>query len=178
MKRMVAVFVSIFLLSGCVSVQTIRLKKNELPPKLKTDASVYIGISPDGSFSERVYTGSGKRISLLLASALSRYLSSVEVAEGIEKTAEGLSKAKAKGLTYYVSPLILHWEDRTWEWPGIVDKMEVKIVIYNSATGDTVDSVVLRGNGGWSTLAAWGGEHPEDLFEKSIKEYVDSLFAY
>lgn len=79
-------------------------------------------------------------------------------------------KSKSKYLVY---PTILHWEDRATEWSSIPDKVEVKIELIDTTSGETATAVVIKGKSGIATL---GGDHPQDLLPKPIQEFVASLY--
>jgi len=58
---------------------------------------------------------------------------------------------------YYVASEILHWEDRATEWSGLPDKIEIKVIIYDTKSGREISSAVLSGRSKWTTF---GGDHP------------------
>lgn len=174
MKKLLPIIVMLgSIASGCASVQTVRLNDGASVKKLDPKASAYINISPNGSCNNTVYSGSGHQVATIIASALSKHLGMVEVAQENEKTKEGIAEAKTGGFTYYVDPLIIRWEDRATEWSGVTDKVEVKIAIFDTATGEITDSAILKGHSAWATF---GGDHPQELIQKPIEEYIDSLF--
>ena len=70
-------------------------------------------------------------------------------------------------------PEILHWEDRNTEWSGIKDKIEIKLVVYDAATGNELASTIIAGKIKWATF---GGDHPQDLLPEPLKRYVESLY--
>lgn len=74
--------------------------------------------------------------------------------------------------TYYVVPEILHWEDRNTEWSGIPDRVEIKLVVYDTLRSELA-SVVVSGKSKWATF---GGDHPEDLLPEPLRQYVESLY--
>jgi hypothetical protein len=67
----------------------------------------------------------------------------------------------------------LHWEDRATEWSGKSDRLEIQLVIFNVHTGDELANATLTGKSKWATF---GGDHPQDLLENPILEYVASLY--
>ncbi len=160
-------------LSGCTSVQQIRPEDIVSPPKLNPEGSVYITIPADGQYGAKTYSGSGQTTAQILLSAFSKHLNRVEISVGIEQFEVGIERAKSKGFTYLVYPTILHWEDRATEWSGISDKVEIKIIIVDADSSNTIDSIIIKGKSKWFTF---GGDHPQDLLPESINDYVSSLF--
>jgi hypothetical protein len=70
-------------------------------------------------------------------------------------------------------PEILSWEDRATEWSGIPDSIEIKLSLYDGASGQELSSVVITGKSKWATL---GGDHPQDLLAAPFRKFVESLY--
>ncbi len=86
--------------------------------------------------------------------------------EATQSFAEARDTALSDNWEYLVYPTILHWEDRATEWSAIPDKVEVKIEVVEAATDRSIASAVIKGNSG---LAAFGGDHPQDLLPEPIR---------
>jgi hypothetical protein len=56
---------------------------------------------------------------------------------------------------------------------GIPDRAEIKIVIADVATGDTIDAIVIRAK---SATMTFGNNVPADLLPAPIKKYVSTIF--
>ena len=74
---------------------------------------------------------------------------------------------------YFVDPVILHWEDRSTEWSGKSDRLEVQLKIVDVVSRGEIASTVISGKSKWLTF---GGDHPQDLLKSPIEGYVESLY--
>ncbi len=172
MKKLIYVFVIALLATGCASVQQIRLAKEPLIDKLKTESSIYVLIPENGSHGEVIYQNSGRTIALFISAAFSRHMYQVEMSDNAETLEIGLNKARAKGYQYIISPQILHWENRATVVSSMPDRVEVKVNIYETSSADLLDSVIIKGK----SNAALSDGVPEDLLRNPINRYIDSLF--
>ncbi|TRZ93704.1 DUF4823 domain-containing protein [bacterium] len=160
-------------LTGCASIQQVRLGKYPSPPKLNPEGSAYIIVPAEGQYMGKDYRGSGLMTAQLLESSFSEHLQRVKTSVDVMRLEEGLEEVKKLNFMYLVYPKILHWEDRATEWSGIRDKVNVKVDIFDGATEERLDSVTIKSKGTWFTF---GGYHPQDILKKAINKYVDSLF--
>ncbi|NQU73751.1 MAG: DUF4823 domain-containing protein [Candidatus Omnitrophica bacterium] len=158
---------------GCASIEQVRLGKYSSPPKLNPEGSAYILSPKDGRYMDREYKGSGLTTGWLFRKSFSEYLQRVETSVGTMPFEKGFEEGKKLNFMYFVYPQILHWEDRATEWSGAQDKVNVKADLFDIRTEQQLDSVMIKSKGTWFTL---GGYHPQDILEKAIDEYVDSLF--
>ena len=78
-----------------------------------------------------------------------------------------------KKFKYLVYPTILHWEDRATEWSGRSDKVEIKVVVVDVLTGNTITGSIIKGSSG---LATFGGDHPQDLLPGPVNQFVSTLY--
>ena len=74
---------------------------------------------------------------------------------------------------YIVEPVITHWEDRATEWSGKRDHLEVQLIIFDVGTREQLSSSIVSGKSKWATF---GGDHPQDLLETAISQYVNALY--
>ena len=176
--RLVPVFVlflSVFQLCGCSSTyQQTRTAGFRTPPKLDAkNCSVYISMPSDGSYGSTVYPNSGRMTAQAVKSAFSKKVAHVKVSPATETHETGFKNAIYQNFSHYLWLDILHWEDRSTEWSGLPDRIEVKIKLSRVEDGKTVDSVIIKGSSKWATM---GGDHPQDLLSKPLNSYVSSIF--
>lgn len=104
--------------------------------------------------------GSGQVTAQAVSAAFTSRLRNVSVGVANEGFSSAMETARSGGFTVLVVPTILHWEDRATEWPMLSDKLEVKVDVVDTATGDTIATATLVGKSGKATF---GGDHPQDL---------------
>jgi hypothetical protein len=170
--RLVLVLFLISVLSGCAGTQEF-VRAGPTVPKLDPSKVVYISIPKDSRRDQIDYTGSGQSTTQIVLMAFSQYSTRVETGQEYQTFEKAVESARQQGAGYLVVPKILEWENRATEWPGIPDATSIKISVFDTASGTTIDSVIIRGNGGSTTL---GGNHPQDSLPKPVDEYVKSLF--
>lgn len=171
MKLAYVLLMSAFL-SACADSHHLT-HMGESPVKLKPDGIVYISVPIDGHYGQTTYYGSGQTTTQIVVLAFSQHAVRVESGHGLQDFDNALAEARKVSAKYLVVPTILEWEDRATEWSGIPDKASVKLAVVDTQTGVTLDSVIIKGKSG---LATFGGDHPQDLLPKPIKEYVSSLY--
>ena len=120
-----------------------------------------------------MYYGSGKKLANATLFAFSAHLKNIVIGDKLEDSKQALTTANNSGYTYLIYPEIIHWEDRATEWSGKRDRVIVKVTLSDVATGETIDSGILKGTSKWGTF---GGDHPEDLLAEPLKNYASSLF--
>lgn len=162
----------IFLCAGCAdSHQLVKQQSAEL--KLSAKDTIYVSVPKDGFYGTKVYMGSGMNTSTIIYSAFAKRTHTVNMGQAIQNFDEALTTARADNRRFLVFPTILRWEDRATEWSAIPDKVEVKIEVVDSLSGNTISSGIISGKSG---LATFGGDHPQDLLPASVEEYVESLY--
>lgn len=170
MRNFIAILVAVNLL-GCVSTY----KQDVVTPigsKLERGKAVLIATPKNGTYDKKEYQASGQQTASAVQSAFARFSDKVLISSRCSDLA-CLQSESANGYTYLVVPEIFHWEDRNTEWSGIPDRVEVKLVIFDSRSNSVVASIVISGKSKWATF---GGDHPQDLLSEPIKQYVDSLY--
>jgi hypothetical protein len=161
----------LIILSGC-SATYEQVIVQPTASKLERGKGVFISVPKDGWYGKIEYRNSGRMTADAVKSAFSRFSNTVDVStECIGK--ECLKKINPNQYTYYVEPLIMHWEDRNTEWSGIPDRIEIKLIIYDVKTGVEIASSIMNGKSKWATF---GGDHPQDLLPEPINAYVASLY--
>lgn len=162
----------IFLCAGCAdSHQLVKQQSAEL--KISVKDTVYISVPKDGGYGNKVYIGSGMNTATIIYSAFAKRIHTVNMGSTIQNFDEAITTARADNKRFLVFPTILHWEDRATEWSAIPDKVEVKIEVVDTQSGNTISSGIISGKSG---LATFGGDHPQDLLPASVDEYVGSLY--
>ena len=163
-----------FLVIGCVHTYQIKtLPSVAADVLLSTDAGIYVSVPTDGRFEEKVYPGSGQTTAAAISFALSAMVTRVEVGDVVETRPQALGTAKERNLDYVFESTILHWEDRATEWSGKRDKVSIRIQVVDVSMGNVVSSVAIQGK---SKLMTFGGDHPQELLQRPLSEYVASLF--
>ena len=170
--RLVSIVLLVSLLSACADTHQL-LRTGREAPKLEQSRTVYVSVPKDGRYGQTGYSGSGQNTTQIVLMAFSQYAKRVEAGHDYQTLDEALDAARKLGATYLVVPTILEWEDRATEWSGIPDKASIKISVIDTASGTSIDSVVIKGK---SSLATFGGDRPQDLLPKPVGEYVKSLF--
>ncbi len=155
-------------LTGCTS--TYKTSTLEFPSKkLNREYTVIVQTPQNGYYGAQEYKKSG----LMTAKALKTGF--LQYASNVNSVPNKTSKSDFKGIErhYYVRPEILEWEDRATEWSGKRDRISVKIEIYNTSTMERESSIILNGKSKWFTL---GGDHPQDLLQKPVHDYIRTLY--
>jgi hypothetical protein len=169
--RHFATFASALILlvaTGCAS--TYQQKALTVPAgKMAATGSLLIATPEDGSYNGKPYPGSGAATAQAVRSAFARYSNQVAMSPCREVAC---LRAEAPA-TYLVVPQILHWEDRNTEWSGKKDKIEIKVTVYDGATGAEISNQLISGKSKWATF---GGDHPQDLLPEPLNTYVASLY--
>lgn len=172
-KKYIFIFIMGILLCSCAG--TTRLERNsDQTVRLQSEGTVYVSLSADGRYGDIVYNGSGLAVNQAIAAAFMHFADKVEQATKTETQAEALESAQKISATYAAFPSILHWEDRSTEWSGISDKIEIRMRILDVKDGSLIDKAIITGKSSWWTL---GGDHPQDMLDKPINQYVTQLYV-
>lgn len=171
MRRTLAVLLISFL-SACADSHQL-LRTNHEVQKLDRNKVVYVSVPKDGRYGQINYAGSGQNTTQIISMAFSQYSRRVETGHEYQAFEQALDSARKQRAGYFVWLTILEWEDRATEWSGISDKASIKISVIDTAPGTPIDSVIIKGKSG---LATFGGDHPQDLLQKPVNEYVKSMF--
>lgn len=148
-----------------------RLRTEEM---LERDGAVYVARPEAGTYGHRTYERSPEYTVRAIADAFREHASTVAVGAIPEAYEGALESARSLEARYAVVPEIEHWEDRATEWSGKSDRLRVDIHVYDVATGEPVDSVEIEGRSRWLTF---GGDHPQDLLDEPVADYVDGLYG-
>lgn len=171
MKLLSLLCLAVIFLSGCASTyqQTNRVKSTTtLDPK----KAVVVSTPQDGRFEADIYRNSGIMTSRAVQSAFERHADKVRLIEDCYG-ADCLDQINSAEYGYYVAPKILHWEERATEWSGRPDRIEIRLVIYDTATKEIIADGTYSGVSKWATM---GGDHPQDLLPEPTNAYVNGLY--
>ena len=117
-----------------------------------------------------IYEGSGTATANAVRAAFSRFSNQVQVSRHCSQLQCLITNSPV--FDCYAVPTILHWEDRATEWSGKVDKIEVKVVVYDR-NQKVLTSQLIHGKSKWATF---GGDHPQDLLPGAVNPYIESLY--
>ncbi len=159
--------------TGCTSFyQRVDLEDSLNGAKLEKNKGVFISMPPDGSYGNTKYAGSGSMTVQAVQRAFARYTNTIKLSACLKRD-ECLTEAVQAKSSYQVFPEILHWEDRATEWSMLPDRIEIKFIVIDVSSNKVVNSVILKGE---SKISTWGGDHPVDLLQEPIDNYVSTLY--
>lgn len=167
--RIIILATTVIFLSGCASTYTVE-HLTAVETKLSRGKTVIIATPENGVYETTEYMESGRMTAMAVNSAFSRYATPT-----ISTSCSSLKCLQNDnvGYDYYVVPTILHWEDQATEWSGKLDRLEVKLYVYDGSNFSELSSTIISGKSKWASL---GGDHPQDLLPEPVGKYVDSLF--
>lgn len=157
-------------LVGCT--HTYELDRLPGDTRIGRDARVYVAEPAPGKYDVRPYTESGRQTRDAIAQAFAGRVAKVEIGVQPEGKEVALASARQRGDTLAVVTVIEHWEERATEWTGKPDRIELRIEIFDVATGALVDSAFVSGKSRWATF---GSDHPQDLLPRAVGDYVAEL---
>jgi hypothetical protein len=161
-------------LVGCEhTYQEVPVSSNASRPKLKTEVLLYVPIPPDGRFKKDFVVDSGTLTAVAVRDAFAKYVKRAYLGRRVESFEESLETARNHNCAYVVYSRVLRWEDRATEFSGRTDKIEIRIEVADSASGEILHATILKGRSRWLTD---GGDSPKDLLLEPIKNYAASLF--
>ncbi len=108
-----------------------------------------------------------------IATALLEQIRIVQIANLVASLNENLQAAREASASHLVHSTIYHWEERATEWSGIPDRISIQLQLIETENGEILDSAVISGTSRWATF---GGDHPQELLPKPLRDYVLSLF--
>lgn len=168
--KVVIIFITAFIFTSCGYIKQTRL----IVPtsKLIKNKSVIIATPMNGSYDNKEYSASGKMTSIALRAAFAKFTNEITILADCKDLA-CLKENQSAIFDYYIVPEILQWVDRATEWSGLSDVIEIKIIIYDGKTFKEFASVIIKVQSKWLTM---GGDHPQDLLEKPINSFIESLY--
>jgi len=150
------------LIGGCTSYNTEITK--HLDVKLNKNYPVKIKLPTNGHYDQIVYKNSAQMTVDAIQTAFKYYSQNVTVVT---------NEMQAGNEAYFIKPELLHWEDRATEWSGRRDHVTIQIKVFDEKTQTLKSATIIRGASSWFTF---GGDHPQDLLDKPIRNYVETLY--
>ena len=172
MRNLFILLVAAVALNGCADAHRTQ-KLVSSGTHLTVDNSICISVPEDGVYGDNHYNGSGATTAQTIKAAFLKRTDDVRILNGPATLQDAAHQFVGQGCDYLVFPTILHWEDRATEWSGKPDRVEVKVVLVDLNTEKTLESVVIKGRSGLSTL---GGDHPQNLLPEPVEEFISSLY--
>lgn len=163
---------AIVLLSGCASAYHMDIGQAGHVTTIPRTAHACISIPNDGRYEDDKYQGSGKATAESVNRAFAPYIETTVLNEQGISQDQAISESKAEDCQYLFYSQILHWEDRATEWSGKPDRIALKLTTFSVSSGKSVDEMTFHARSSWWTL---GGDHPQDLLYKPLKEYAKEL---
>ena len=169
MKIILILFVT--LVSGCASTYK-QSDLQSLSTNLDRSRGVLISVPEDGWYDNTQYHNSGKMTVNSIRAAFVKNTSRVDIINSCHGD-ECLETIDLVKYGYYIKPDILHWEERSTEWSGKPDIIEIQIVVFDSASKEEIANSTYTGKSKWATF---GGDHPQDLLSEPTLNYINSLY--
>lgn len=170
--RTIIVIVSATLLAGCAGYE-MNTGSSGQHTQLAGNVHACISVPPDGRYETQTYKGSGEATAESVNRAFAPYLDTTVLRTPGELQEAALSEAKQQGCVYLLYSQILHWEDRATEWSGKPDRAALKLIVFSVPGGKVLDSMTFHAK---SSFFTFGGDHPQDLLYKPLKQYASELF--
>jgi len=173
MKQAIAAFICLLLVSACADTHQLIRQEGVQTIRFNPSDSIYVSVPQDGAYGEKTYRGSGQTTTQIVMAAFERRSRTVRNGRVNQSFDEALEAAKNSNCNWLVYPSILQWEDRTTEWSGIPDRVEINIEVVDVASGNTATYAIVKGKSG---LATFGSDHPQGLLPQPVEEFVSSLY--
>ena len=173
MSRFPLLILTVLLVASCADSHKVVRTDSSPDVHLDPNSTVYIAVPKDGAYGANTYYGSGQNTAQILLAAFAKHTRNTEVGRRSQSYKEARETVLSKDVDILVYPVILHWEDRTTEWSGIPDRVEIKVDVVDAASDHSIASAVLKGVSG---LATFGGDRPQDLLEEPVEQFVGSLY--
>jgi len=97
-----------------------------------------------------------------------------EIARSHQSFDDAKKSALDSNYKYLFYPTIVRWEDRTSEWTGKTDQIEIWIEVVEVSTGKIVDSSMLISK---SDIVGSGLGPPQGLLSELFSNYVHGLLS-
>jgi hypothetical protein len=173
MNLRIALILLPLLATGCASTY----KQSELQQvegKLDPNIGVLISTPKDGWFENTQYRNSGTMTANAVRAAFSKNAPRVDLVTNCHGD-DCFKSINIQKYGYYVKPEILQWEERSTEWSGKPDRIEIQLVIYDAVTQKELANASYTGKSKWATF---GGDHPQELLPDPTNKYVNSLYGH
>lgn len=171
--RQAVILMAAILLVGCAGYQ-MHVETPGQPTPLTRNAHACIAVPADGHYETQTYKGSGESTAESVNRAFAPYLDTTMLTTPAEAQEAALADSQKQGCVYLLYSQILHWEDRATEWSGKPDRAALKLMVLSVPDGKVLDDMIFHAK---SSLWTFGGDHPQDLLYKPLKQYASELFA-
>lgn len=171
MIKRLLILSAILLITACNSTYR-HSELQTLSTKLDPRQGVLVSIPEDGWYESQPYRNSGQMTANAVRAAFAKNARKVDLAKSC-RDEECLENIDIEEYGYFVKPVILHWEERATEWSGKPDRIEIQLVVYDTATRQELANSSYTGKSKWATF---GGDHPQDLLPDPTNAYVSSLY--
>ena len=172
MKRCALALAMALLATACV--HTYEVPPPVGPLRLSSEPSFYVARAEDGQDARpATYELSGQRTTDAVVAALEKRGCRASSGTQVESFDQNLEAAREAGSDYLVVPDILNWEDRATEWSGKPDRIAIRMIVTDVASGEVADDRTIRGKSRWLTF---GGDHPQDLLAVPLEQWAEQLF--
>ena len=171
MLRLFLLAIATLLATGCTSSYTLEMPTLHID-KLNPNVAVAVATPSNGHFESKTYANSGEMTAETVRRAFSKHSDSVTILKNCVST-DCWNSVDPTIYGYFVTPKIIHWEDRATEWSGILDKVEISLVVYDAKTRKKLATANYSGKSKWATF---GGDHPQDLLPKPTNEIIDAMY--
>ncbi len=173
--RLARFVISIALLAGLTACRhTYGLERQIDAMPLPSSAKLYVALPEPGAIEGRVYEDSGRQTGEAIVRTASPHVARAVLADVSESAERARESAESGGATHLVYPEILHWEDRATEWSGKPDRIRIRLQVFEVASGKLVNAAEVTGKSRWGTF---GGDHPQDLLDRAVGDYMQEVFA-
>lgn len=173
-KTKLWLLVVITTIAGCAPPQHEIRRSNPEGPLLTRSDSVYVAVPKDAIYRGKTYWGSGLATSKVLLSFFTMRDMRAEIARSHQSFDDAKDSALESNYKYLFYPTIIRWEDRTSEWTGKTDQIEIWIEVVEVSTGEMVDSSKLISK---SDIVGSGLGPPQWLLSELFSNYVHGLLS-
>lgn len=136
--------------------------------------SVCVMLAADGIYGTRTYAGSGRAVSNRILTAVRAQRPFAQLIEVTDED-QAAQLCVAKGGSYLLSPIILHWEDRATNWSGVRDLIKIEVRLIRIEPRTLVRSTEFEARNNWFTFVnADPSELLDASFDRTIVELVQS----
>jgi hypothetical protein len=144
------------------------------PPLLEAKGRFYVAYALNIRGKEGPVLDSGRMVTEPLRAAFQKEVRAVFGGRLAETLDEGKANAAKANAHYLVYPTIMRWEDRSTEFSGRRDKVEIRLELWNVPEDRLMDIRLIQGTSKWMTD---GGDKPQDLLAEPFAKYAASFFT-
>ncbi|MDR1488929.1 MAG: DUF4823 domain-containing protein [Desulfovibrio sp.] len=176
MKKLLFVLVVLTCLTGCTTRYTMSDAAPPVSAKLERGQPVYIALPQDGSFGDRVYTGSGLITASALQTALTPYSSTAIVGSAYEDQVTAIGSGKAKNARYVFVPDITNWVHRKAAWSGRASGVSVTMAVFDLTRPENEMRVILKDLRVQGRNMTFVSQHPGEILKPLLQQFVKEVY--